>query len=125
METKISYEEYQEKIEKGILEGILTNTGNCPVTYLLTMLQGKWKFQIIYELCIQNPARFGTLLKCIDGITNTMLTSSLRDLIKDGLVSRIQYNEIPPHVEYSLTPKGKELLPVFYEMTRWGLKYIP
>ena len=89
------------------------------------MLQGKWKFQIIYEMCIKDPIRFGELRKNIEGITNTMLTSSLRELEKDGLVSREQFNEIPPRVEYSLTEKGKGLLPVFYAMTMWGFKYIP
>ena len=54
-----------------------------------------------------------------------MLASSLRELEKDGLVSRMQFNEIPPHVEYSLTEKGKGLLPVFYAMTEWGFQYIP
>lgn len=89
------------------------------------MLSGKWKSQIIYEMCIQEPIRFGELKKNIDGITNTMLTNSLRELEKDGLVLRVQFNEIPPHVEYSLTEKGKALLPVFYEMTKLGFKYIP
>lgn len=118
---ELSYEEYRKKVK----EGILTDAGNCPVTPLLLMLQGKWKFQIIYELCIKDPIRFGELKKAIDGITNTMLTTSLRELEKDGLVSRIQFNEIPPHVEYSLTEKGKALLPIFYEITKWGFKYIP
>lgn len=117
----MNYEEYTEKVKLGVL----TDAGNCPVTPLLEMLQGKWKFQIIYELCIKDPIRFGELKKAITGITNTMLTTSLRDLEKDGLVSRIQFNEIPPHVEYSLTQKGKDLLPVFYEMTKWGFKHIP
>lgn len=121
MNMNISYDEYLEKVQKGIL----TDAGNCPVTPLLLMLQGKWKFQIIYELCIQSPIRFGELRKNIVGITNTMLTNSLRELEQDGLVSRIQYNEIPPHVEYSLTEKGKDLLPVFYAMTKWGFKHIP
>ena len=120
-EKELSYEEYRKKVK----EGILTDAGNCPVTPLLLMLQGKWKFQIIYEMCIKDPIRFGELRKNIEGITNTMLTSSLRELEKDGLVSRIQFNEIPPHVEYSLTEKGKGLLPVFYAMTKWGFKYIP
>ena len=88
------------------------------------MLQGRWKFQIIYELCIKSPIRFGELKKELGGITNTMLTSSLRELEQDGLVDRIQFNEIPPHVEYSLSDKGKDLLPVFYEMTKWGFKYL-
>ena len=121
MENEMTYQEYAEKVK----QGILTDAGNCPVTPLLLMLQGKWKFQIIYELCIKDPIRFGELKKAIEGSTNTMLTTSLRELEKDGLVSRIQFNEIPPHVEYSLTEKGKALLPIFYEITKWGFKYIP
>ena len=121
MENEMTYQEYAEKVK----QGILTDAGNCPVTPLLLMLQGKWKFQIIYELCIKDPIRFGELKKAIEGMTNTMLTTSLRELEKDGLVSRIQFNEIPPHVEYSLTEKGKALLPIFYEITKWGFKYIP
>ena len=117
----MTYIEYINKVKRGIL----TDAGNCPVTPLLLMLQGKWKFQIIYELCIKDPIRFGELKKSIEGITNTMLASSLRELEKDALVSRKQFNEIPPHVEYSLTEKGKALLPVFYEMTKWGFKYTP
>lgn len=121
MDKNLTYEEWTQKVK----HGIYTEAGNCPVTSLLIMLQGKWKFQIIYEMCIKSPIRFGELRKNIDGITNTMLTSSLRELEQDGLVSRIQFNEIPPHVEYSLTEKGTALLPVFYAMTKWGLTYIP
>lgn len=116
----MSYEEYTKEVKNGIL----TAAGSCPVASLLMMLQGKWKFHIIYELCIKEPLRFGELQRSIEGITNTMLTVSLRELMRDGLVSRIQFNEIPPHVEYSLTQKGKALLPVFYEMTKWGFTYI-
>ena len=101
MDKDLTYDEWTQKVKIGIL----TEAGNCPVTSLILMLQGKWKFQIIYEMCIKSPIRFGELRKNIDGITNTMLTSSLRELEKDGLVSRIQFNEIPPHVEYSLTDK--------------------
>ena len=121
MDNEMSYEEFQNNLKKGIL----TDAKNCPVTSLLLMLQGKWKFQIIYEMCVKDNIRFGELQKSVVGITNTMLTVSLRELEKDGLVSRKQFNEIPPHVEYSLTPKGKALMPIFYEMVLWGLKYIP
>lgn len=121
MNKSLTYEEWTKEVK----HGIYTEAGNCPVISLLIMLQGKWKFFIIYEMCIKSPIRFGELRKNIDGITNTMLTSSLRELEKDGLVSRIQFNEIPPHVEYSLTEKGAALLPVFYAMTQWGLEYIP
>jgi len=119
-DTNMTYEEYKQKVK----QGIITRRGNCPVTPLLLMLQGKWKNQIIYELCIKNPIRFSELKKNLSGITNTMLTTSLRELESDGLISRKQYNEIPPHVDYSFTQKGKDLLPIFYEMTKWGFKYI-
>ena len=115
------YEEYKELVS----DILLNENGNCPVMPVVTMLQGKWKLQVIYELIIQSPMRFGELRKALSGITNTMLTNVLRDLEADGLVDRIQYNEIPPHVEYSLTDKGRDLLPVFYAITDWGLKYIP
>ena len=112
---------YQQKVGSVIL----TENGNCPVTPVIQMLQGKWKLQIIYELCIQSPMRFGELKKMLIPITNTMLTNALRELEQDGLVHREQYNEIPPRVEYSLTEKGRDLLPVFYAISQWGMKYIP
>lgn len=57
-------------------------------------------------------------------ITNTMLSSTLRDLENLGIVNREQFNEIPPHVEYSLTEKGKALLPVFTELAKWGENHL-
>lgn len=121
MYDNLTYAEYVDLVKTGMV----TDGGNCPVTPVLLMLQGKWKLQIIYEMCIKDPIRFGELKRCITGITNTMLTSSLRELESDGLVSRKQFNEIPPRVEYSLTDKGKDLLPVFYAIVKWGFKYIP
>ena len=76
MKEIMTYEEYLRDVKKGIV----TDLGNCPVTPLLRMLQGKWKTQILYELCIHDTARFGTLKKELPGITNTMLTNSLREL---------------------------------------------
>ncbi len=104
-------------------EGIVTKRGNCPITPLLIMLQGKWKNQVIYELCIKEPIHFGELKKNLGGITNTMLTSALRDLEKDGLIKREQFNEIPPHVGDSFTQKGRDLMPAFYAIMNWGFKY--
>ncbi len=119
MTIKMSYEEFLKRVK----EGIVTDRGNCPVTPLLIMLQGKWKDQVLYSLCIHDSIRFGELKKELEGITNTMLTNTLRELIKDGLVQRIQYNEMPLRVEYSFTQKGKDLMPVFYEMMNWGFKW--
>ena len=121
MNQSMTYEEFQARV--GSI--ILTENGNCPVTPVVQMLQGKWKLQIIYELCIQSPMRFGELKKMLKPITNTMLTNALKELEGDGLVHREQYNKIPPRVEYSLTEKGKDLLPIFYAISQWGMKYIP
>ena len=118
-ETYMSYEEYLANIKKGIV----TKDGNCPVTPLLVMLQGRWKSQLMYEMCLYDTVRFGQLKKDLPGITNTMLTKSLRELEEDGLIHREQFNEIPPHVEYSLTEMGRDLLPVFYAIMNWGFKH--
>lgn len=119
MSEFMSYEDYLQDVKKGIV----TALGNCPVTPLLIMLQGKWKTQILYELCIYDTVRFGVLKKELPGITNTMLTNALRDLEADGFINRVQYNEIPPRVEYSFTQRGRDLMPVFYEIMKWGFKH--
>ena len=115
----MSYDEFLERVH----DGILTPSGNCPITPLLVMLQGKWKNQVLYELCVNEPIRFNELKKNLAGITNTMLTSTLRELEADGLICRKDFWEIPPHVEYSFTEKGHDLMPVFYAMMNWGFKY--
>ena len=117
----MTYEEFKEKVG-GV---ILTGEGNCPVTPVVQMLQGKWKLQILYELCIKSPMRFGELKKMLQPITNTALTNALKELEKDELVRRIKYNEMPLRVEYFLTEQGQDLLPVFYAISQWGMKYIP
>ena len=117
----MTYEEFKQKVSSVIL----TTQGNCPVTPVIQMLQGKWKLQILYELCIKSPMRFGELKKVLKPITNTALTNALKELEIDDLIQRIQYNEMPLRVEYSLTLKGQDLLPVFYAIMQWGIKYIP
>ena len=97
----------------------------CPVRRTLELLSGKWRTHIIYELCKRPSMRFGELKKAYPMITNAMLTHTLRDLESFGIVHREQLNEIPPHVEYSLTDRGKELLPVFFEIAKWGENTLP
>lgn len=97
---------------------------NCPMRRTLELLSGKWRTHIIYELCKNKSCRFGELKRAVPKITNTMLTNTLRDLEKLEIVHREQFNEIPPHVEYSLTEKGKALLPVFTELARWGENHL-
>lgn len=97
---------------------------DCPVRRTLELLSGKWRTHLIYELCKRPSCRFGELKKAVPRITNTMLTATLRDLESLGIVHREQFNEIPPHVEYSLTEKGRDLLPVFFELAKWGEKHM-
>lgn len=97
---------------------------NCPMRRALEILSGKWRTHIIYELCKHPSRRFGELKKAIPPITNAMLISALRELEGAGIVHREQLNEIPPHVEYSLTEKGRDLLPVFTELYKWGEKHL-
>ena len=115
----MTYEEFKEKVGSVILTG----EGNCPVTPLLQKLQGKWKSQILYELCIHDPARFGEIKKDLPGISNATLSNVLKELEEDGFIKRVQFNEIPPHVEYSFTEKGRDLMPIFYQIMVWGFKH--
>ena len=119
MNSSMTYEQYLSELRKGIL----MDNGLCPVTPLLLMLQGKWKAQICYALCIHDVVRFGMLKKELPGITNTMLTSCLRDLERDGLIIRRKYSQLPPKVEYSFTEMGNDLKPIFYQIMLWGFKH--
>lgn len=111
---------------KEYIKRILTSevNDNCPMRRTLELLSGKWRTHIIYALCKNEVCRFGELKKAVPKITNTMLTNTLRDLESFGIVNRKQFNEIPPHVEYSLTEKGKALLPVFTELAKWGENHL-
>lgn len=116
----------KDKNEEEYLQKVLTEevSDNCPMRRTLELLSGKWRTHIIYELCKKPACRFSEIKKAVPRITNTMLTSTLRDLEQVGIVHREQFNEVPPHVEYSLTEKGKALLPVFFELAKWGETYI-
>ncbi|WP_411682803.1 winged helix-turn-helix transcriptional regulator [Clostridium thailandense] len=112
--TDITFKEYQEKIREIKIDK------NCGAYKTLEIFQGKWNIRVLFELIKYDSIRFGDLKKQIGEITNTMLTSTLRDLESKGLVDRTQFNEIPPHVEYSLSQAGKDLYPIFVEMMRWS-----
>lgn len=90
---------------------------------IIPLLHGKWELQIMLEVCRADVLRFGEYKRRLPSITNSVLTSALRNLERWGLISRTQYNEIPPRVEYTPTGKGMSLLPVCYEIIKWGAKY--
>jgi len=92
----------------------------CPLTHALEIISGKWEIKILFYLLKHENLRFGKLKTCLPGITNTVLTDTLKKLEKAGIVQRIQFNEIPPHVEYSLNKSGSDFLPIFIELSKWG-----
>ncbi|WP_340694997.1 helix-turn-helix domain-containing protein [Hydrogenobacter thermophilus] len=95
----------------------------CPIEVTLSVIGGKWKFLIIKEL-MDGPKRFSQLMRSIKGITQRMLTKQLRELEQDGIVDRILYPQVPPKVEYTLTPIGKELRNVLLSLHSWGTLYV-
>lgn len=92
----------------------------CPLGSALSLIGGKWKIRIICTLYVDGTQRYNDLLKKTKGITNAMLASSLKDLEAGGVVTRKQFEEIPPRVEYSLTEHGKELWPILHRLAHWG-----
>ena len=94
----------------------------CPVEITLDKIGGKWKPLILWHLRGQKR-RFGNLKKLIPTATEKMLTEKLRELEKDGLVCREVYPEVPPRVEYSLTPYGRELEGLMQMLCKWGAQY--
>ncbi|MDF3817118.1 winged helix-turn-helix transcriptional regulator [Clostridioides difficile] len=104
--------------EKNITKNVEELT--CPIHYALDIVGGKWKLPIICMLAVENPIRYSSIKRKLDGITNTMLAQSLKDLESNGIVHRKQYNEIPPKVEYTLTSKGKSIVPILQQFANWG-----
>ena len=106
------------------ITAIMKDEENLPKMEKITpLLHGKWELQIALELCRQETLRFGQIKKILPNkITNTVLTDALRNLESLGLVTRVQYNEIPPRVEYTPTEKCQRLLPVYYEIIKWCLE---
>ena len=91
-----------------------------PFEYTLSVVSGKWKLKIIYLLACVTPVRYNMLKKSIDGITHKMLSTQLKELEHEEIISRKEYPQVPPKVEYSLTPKGRSLIPILTAMCQWG-----
>lgn len=115
--AQLTFEEYRAYISQ------INPDDRCPVQSLISILSKKWNLRVIFELTKCDMVRFGALKKQLGNITNASLSSTLKDLEDNGFVSRKQFNEIPPHVEYALTEKGKMLYPVFATMSEWCQTY--
>lgn len=94
----------------------------CPAEITLSVISGRWKFLILWHL-FQGTKRFSELMRGINGITQKMLTQQLREMERDEIITRKVYPQIPPKVEYSLTPLGHSLKSVLDAMCAWGIKH--
>lgn len=94
----------------------------CPVATTVQLIGSKWKLLILRNL-LQRPWRFNELKRILDGISQKVLTDSLRSMEEDGLITRTVYPEVPPHVEYALSETGESMRPILMAMQSWGTNY--
>lgn len=94
----------------------------CPVATTVQMVGSKWKLLILRNL-LARPWRFNELRKNLEGISQKVLTDSLRSMEEDGIITRTVYPEVPPRVEYSLTELGESMRPIIKSMEQWGINY--
>ena len=114
------------KIKCNIKEGIIMLTKEelpaCPVATTVQLIGSKWKLLIIRNLRAR-PWRFNELRKDLEGISQKVLTDSLREMEADGIITRTVYPEVPPRVEYALSSLGETLGPILDAMAQWGNDY--
>ena len=94
----------------------------CPVVTPVALVGSQWKLLILRNLLVR-PWRFNELKKSLDGISQKVLSDSLRSLEEDGIVTRTVYPEVPPRVEYSLSELGESMRPIISAMEQWGRDY--
>ena len=94
----------------------------CPVATTVSLIGSKWKLLIMRNL-MARPWRFNELKRDLDGISQKVLTDSLRSMEEDGIIVRTVYPEVPPHVEYSLSELGESMRPIIKSMEVWGTAY--
>ncbi len=98
------------------------NLPDCPVATTVQLIGNKWKLLILRNLMLR-PWRFNELHKSLEGISQKVLTESLRSLESDGIINRTVYPEVPPRVEYSLSELGETMRPILDAMEIWGRNY--
>ncbi len=94
----------------------------CPVATTVRLIGSKWKLLILRNLMVR-PWRFNELRRDLEGISQKVLTDSLRALEEDGIITRTVYPEVPPRVEYALSPLGESMRPILDAMEEWGTNY--
>lgn len=100
----------------------MQHTAECPVATTVQLIGSKWKLLIMRNL-MDRPWRFNELKKSLEGISQKVLTDSLRSMEDDGIITRTVYAEVPPRVEYALSDVGESMRPILDAMKEWGMKY--
>ena len=95
---------------------------DCPVQTTVQLIGSKWKLLIMRNL-LARPWRFNELHKSLEGVSQKVLTDSLRSMEEDGIITRTVYPEVPPRVEYALSELGKSMQPIIQSMEAWGTAY--
>ena len=99
---------------------VQNETEQTPFEYTLSIIGGKWKMRILYQLAHLNVLRFNELKRNIPNITYKMLSAQLKELENDGIVIRKEYPQVPPKVEYYLSERGASLITVLNSLCDWG-----
>lgn len=95
---------------------------DCAIDATMSVIEGRWKTVVLCKLVMKKKLRFNQLIKEIDGVSPRILSKQLKELERDGVISRTSFPEIPPRVEYQLTEKGESLIPLLKIMGDWGLR---
>ena len=103
-------------------DGQTDKTSLCPIKHLTNVFGGKWKLPILCILSGEPAQRYSAIKRRLGNVTDVMLSQSLHELEAAGIIHRKQFNEIPPHVEYSLTEKGRGFLPLLTQMAEWAVR---
>lgn len=102
---------YHRKLEQDI---------RCPLEYGLSVFGGKWKSRIICVLAAKHALRYSELRSEMTNITDAVLAATLKDLLRNDIIARKSYDEIPPRVEYTLTEKGRSVVPILQSICQWS-----
>lgn len=97
---------------------------SCGLEAALAVIGGKWKFLILWTLALNGPKRFGELRRAVAGISEKMLIQELKEMELDGIVTRKDFREVPPRVEYALSAFGVELAQASRPLCEWGTRHI-
>lgn len=100
-----------------------TKIDDCPIRNVVSRFSGKWSILILCILAENNSTRFNSIIRAIPDISPKILSSTLKILEEDGLIIREQFAEIPPRVEYSLSPKGRSLMPLLHDLITWAIEH--